>query len=254
MKYLSIILIGILILTSACGEDCTTCDPLFTNNQIEFTNLGEAQEQLFRLDSIIVIGQPGDTIVSSYFLKEEISNNISNERDNPRYQITRSLSVDNGNAFTVVAEDEYEIINTDVLRSYGNVRFNVLNIPARESKMWNGGKFLSSDNVAINIAGEPLEFFKENWPAVFEYSNFAITEEIAGIEYDSVITITQANNDRINEIRFSIEKYAWNVGLVYREMQIFDELCNQSTDICRDDLPWPVRADRGFMLKQWRVQ
>ncbi|MEL6865958.1 MAG: hypothetical protein AAFP19_16145, partial [Bacteroidota bacterium] len=64
-----------------------------------------------------------------------------------------------------------------------------------------------------------------------------------GMMFDSVATIYQADNENAIELRYSIEKYARNIGLVYREMRILD------TQAIVDD-PWEEKAQKGFIIRQ----
>ncbi len=236
-----------------CAEDCENCDPIFLNNQREFIHLGSHQEQIFRLDSILVNGSPGDTTHKKYILKEYVGVDTSSNGQTERFPVTRFLSSDGGVNFFPVINSQYQIVGNDVNRQYGNLPFTVLNLPAILDKSWNGSVYFSSAGVVIEISGEPIALFQGDWQRTFTVSGFEEREVIGGIAYDSVITVTQGDLESLTEIRYSIEKYAWNVGLVYREMKIFDELCDQVNDLCQENKPWELRGDRGFMLRQWRI-
>ena len=251
MKWAYLICLFISCLMLSCGTDCDSCDPIFTSNQVEFANLGEKHEQLFRVDSLIVIGQPGDTVLRSSFLKEII------HQDDPTTQATnyiveRWISED-GQNFTPSNAESYEVINTDVIRQVGNIPFKIMELPYRSMKSWNGAKFFDPADFIITVEGEPINFFAGDWYETFTFSAFEISEEIEGISYDSVITVNWADHTALTEIRAITEKYAWNKGLIYREMFVFDEFCDQASDLCREELRWTVRGDRGFYVKQWRI-
>ena len=254
MKHLIKFLFALLLVQLiACGTDCENCEPIFPNQQMEFSNLGVAQEQLFRVDSILVLGQPGDTVKRSSILKEIIYVDETPDNNTDDFRVQRWTSKDEGLSFTQFATEQYEIQNNELIRSYGNLPFKVLELPYQQQRTWNGARYFDPSNVIITVEGEPLIFFAGEWQDDFELVSFSLSEVVGGIEYDSVITVEQGNHNILTEVRRSVEKYAWKKGLIYREMQIFDELCNQVTIPCRDDLPWELRGHRGFSLKQWRI-
>jgi hypothetical protein len=255
MKILKYFL-GLLCLIQffSCGKDCESCDPIIINQQLEFANLGQAHEQLFRLDSVLVVGFPGDTVKRSYLLKELISEDSDPSFALDVFRVDRFLSRDQGNSFYQSELSQYQFLHNDVTRNYGNLPFKVLELPFKENKKWNGAAYFNPDGLQILVNGEPMEFFKNDWYNDFTYTSFNLFEEVEGTGYDSVITVRQGNYEALNEIRYSIEKYAWKVGLIYKELSIFDESCSQvGSDTCRTGLDWVLRGERGFHMKQWRI-
>ncbi len=244
-----------LVMTCAigCADDCQSCEPIFSNNQLEFTNLGQPHIQLFQVDSVAVNGAPGDTTHRQYILKEHISEGFDQSGAIKQFRIERERSADGGLSFTPLSGGRYEVIGNDVIRTIGNLPFQILDLPAIVNSTWNGASYFSQPTEPLLINGEPIDVFKGDWLSSFEITTFSNSEDVEGVRYDSVITITHVDVDALTERRYSIEKYAWKVGLVYREMQFFDELCDQVGDPCKNDLPWINRANRGFYLKQWRI-
>jgi len=64
-----------------------------------------------------------------------------------------------------------------------------------------------------------------------------------------VISILQTDEEDILAKRYSLEKYAKGVGLIYKELTVLD--CNNTINQCSDNVPWGQRATKGFLLKQF---
>jgi hypothetical protein len=93
-----------------------------------------------------------------------------------------------------------------------NVKFHKLVFPPRKSETWNGN--------AYNVF--------EAWP--YKYKTVHVRETINNFSFDSVITVQQINQENIVEHKFSIEKYAKGIGLVYKEYALYQTNQADSTD------------------------
>ena len=75
--------------------------------------------------------------------------------------------------------------------------------------------------------------------------------------YDLLTLVEGADYENLLNRRLAIEGYAKNIGLVYRELEVFETqcqlCCNGDTGACLD-LPWREKAEGGFIIKQWLVQ
>jgi hypothetical protein len=81
-----------------------------------------------------------------------------------------------------------------------NVRFVKLVFPVQEGQEWNGN--------AKNTLGEENYF----------YQFFDVQRTIGNIRFDSVLQVTQHNESSIVHQIYSEEKYARNVGMIYKRM------------------------------------
>lgn len=87
------------------------------------------------------------------------------------------------------------------------VRFVKLIFPVKEGAEWNG-------NAQNNWA--PCQYTYEAW----NYNIISVnqSETVNGLNFDSVVTVQQININNFVDTKYSIEKYAKNVGLVYKQM------------------------------------
>jgi hypothetical protein len=84
-----------------------------------------------------------------------------------------------------------------------NIRFSKLIFPVKEESSWNGN--------ANNTIGD--------WEYIYNYMDR--TETINGTSFENVLMVTQKDDKNHNQIHreYYVEKYARNVGLVYREIK-----------------------------------
>ena len=107
---------------------------------------------------------------------------------------------------------------------------------------WNGNKFIDEGTV-ISVAGESVTIFK-NW--LYEYRGTGESVEVGGQIYNDVVTVYQADEENLIELRLSYEQYARGIGMIYREMKILDTQCILP---CEGET-WEEKAEKGFIIRQ----
>ena len=127
------------------------------------------------------------------------------------------------------------------IRNEDNLRFIKLVFPISEDKYWDGNAFIDSDNVIVKIAGESIKLY-ERWSYYYDSANEF--ETIGDTDYDNITTVRQVDTENSINKRYSLEKYAKGVGLVYKKMIILN---TQNND---ENIPWEEKAEEGFILEQ----
>jgi hypothetical protein len=113
-----------------------------------------------------------------------------------------------------------------------DVRFTKLAFPANQGATWNGN--------ANNTIGD--------WDYTYNYVN--TDETINGTSFDNVLYVEQKDDKSKNAIhrQFYIEKYAKNIGLVYREIK--DLYSNTVTQNPNGTIkPVEQRIEKGVIYK-----
>jgi hypothetical protein len=124
-----------------------------------------------------------------------------------------------------------------------NLAFIRLVLPPRQGLQWDGNAFLDPATV-VSVAGENLEMFK-NWS--YRIAEDPVAWEIDSLlRFDSVVTVSEADDENLIELRRSTARYAKGVGLVYREAWILDTQC--VTDCM--GMTWEEKAEKGYILRQ----
>ncbi len=113
-----------------------------------------------------------------------------------------------------------------------DVRFTKLSFPIKENASWNGN--------ANNSKGE--------WNYTYKYIDQA--EKINGTMFENVLYVEQKDDKNENRIhrQYYIEKYAKNIGIVYKEIK---DLYSKTVKLYPNGLPIPVeeRITYGVIYK-----
>lgn len=148
------------------------------------------------------------------------------------------------------------LLRRDEQRAYrqeDNLEFIKLIFPPDDNERWDGHVAFDQYR-SIEIAGEPIEIFAD-----WDYRYLSVDEagSIGSISYDALLQVEGADYENLLNRRLALETYARGIGLVYREMEVFETqcqlCCNGNTSECLD-LPWREKAEGGFIIRQWRVE
>jgi len=164
---------------------------------------------VYDVDSTVYDDFTGDTIYFKYRIKEKLAENITDNEGRPAIKMIRYIKQYNPNvsydnmlweikdvwSYTKTART-LEVVEEDV-------RFTKLIFPVVEDATWDGN--------AHNTLGS----------RDYKYSYINRAETINGTAFENVLYVEQKDDKLKNVIHreFYIEKYAKNVGLVYREIK-----------------------------------
>ena len=117
--------------------------------------------------------------------------------------------------------------------------------PVREGTTWDGNQF--DESIQSSVAQQIVRIYRD-----WEYEVLATdaTATVDGVTYEDVLEIQQAEFETVLELRRSKEQYVRDIGLVRREMEIFDTQC---IDPACQQQPWLEKAEAGFQLVQTLV-
>lgn len=239
LKFKFIFFVALLaVVMSSCKDEVETYDAEQLGLNYYPMELGS--EWIYKVDSIVFDNEGADVYNYSSFLKELVAEKYTNEVGDTTYRLERYYkSVDSADwqitdvwATTVTPER--------ITRTEENLKFVTMVFPTYKGQSWEGNVFIDQFETVI-VSGETVEMFK-NW----DYRMLSVDESdtVDSLSFDRVMTISQADDENSIERRFSQEKYARNVGLIYKEQWILD---TQEID---DDLPWEAKAWSGFILTQ----
>ncbi len=164
---------------------------------------------VYDVDSTVYDDNAMDTTYYKYRIKEKLEETyIDNQGRNSikliRYIKMYNPSVSYDNLSWVIKDVWiYTKTNTTLEVVEEDVRFTKLSFPINVDAIWNGN--------ANNTIG--------NWEYKYDYIDK--TETINGITFDNVLLVVQKDDKSKNAIHreYFIEKYAKNVGLIYREIK-----------------------------------
>ena len=239
-QFLTLLAAFSLLLFASCKDESTFEDPIIDETQ-QYFPLQIGKQITYRVDSIIYdpINETEIQVDTSFvYVREIVTDTFTNEVGDLIYTIERSKSFDAAFNWQITDVWAASKSQTRAERYEENLRFVKMVFPVRNGDIWDGNTFID-ETTLYPVAGESMEIFK-SW--FYEVMSTDEPETIGGFTFDEVTTIQQANEENLIERRYSLEKYAKGVGLVYREMEIYD------TQNINESIPWEEKADKGFKL------
>ena len=191
---------------------------------------------VYDVDSTVYDDFALDTTYTKYRIKEKLEEIYVDNQGRQAIKLVRYIkmydsliSYDNI-AWTVKDVWNYTKTNTSLEVVEEDVRFTKLSFPIKIDATWNGN--------ALNTIGE--------WNYTYDYINQS--ETINGVHFENVLLVVQ-KNDKNNAIHreYFIEKYAKDVGLVYREIKDLES----NTIKVQNGIIIPVeqRIEKGVIYK-----
>lgn len=229
------------VLFISCGEDVTlNLDDFDTGSRYHPASLDRFW--IYKIDSLTITN--GGSVVSSStsFLRESLVSSFLNPDGDTTFILERAFSSSqNGPYFTT---DRWTLEKTEdrLLRVEENLQFVKLLFPIQVGTTWNGNLF--DDQLISSVSQQQIRIYRD-----WEYSVLSDNDEVTveGVNYQDVVTVQQAEFETALELRRSREEYAPDVGLIRREMEIFDTQC---IDQACQAQPWLDKAMAGFQLTQ----
>ncbi len=252
LKYLKAPVLFFCLLSAACGER-ETAPPAEDEAaaQYAYFPLRIGQYRNYQVDSVVydfAVAGGTQRDSSRTFLREVVTDTF---RDQTRQLVFTVEQYERKNAnqpWQIRRIGTAARTPTQAIRTDNNLRFLKLVFPLDRRSEWNGNLWIDADR-EIEVAGERIKPFA-NWQ--YEVDTLDKPAQIGRFRFDSVLTVTEANQTNIIERRFSRVKYAKNVGLAFREQEIFDsQYCNQ-TPVPADcsTRPWRQKAQKGYSIRQ----
>lgn len=227
---------------------CTKKSDLTLDYGYEYFPLEVGKYWVYNIDSTIYIRHPDGSIipeVRSSQLKEQIVGSHIDGSGNEVYKIERFDRANPSLPWTIRDVWVSHIENNQAHRVEENYRFIKMIFPIKENGIpWDGNAFIDK-LTTISVGGETLQPF-EYW--AYEYQEVDLSRYVGGFDFDSTLTVLQVDEDNHIKRRYSKEVYAKGVGLVEKEMKIFDSQCEYIE--CYEGIPWEEKAEEGFILRQ----
>ncbi|MEO7835244.1 MAG: hypothetical protein ABIR50_07985 [Ginsengibacter sp.] len=174
----------------------------------------------YDLDSTVFTNFGQDKTIRHYQAQYRIDAQITDNSQRTGFTINRFLRKDStqpwqiDNVFTAFpTSNSIELIQD-------NLRFIKLILPIKEGFSWKGNSYLPFDPYRSYVFANPA--FTEDWNYIYEDVNAPTT--IGSNNFDNTITVFEVNDStgdpkttEYAEKTFGIEKYAKNVGLIYKD-------------------------------------
>lgn len=202
------------------------------------------KEWIYRTDSILFSLRSKVVIDTSYsYVRELVTDTFRDGQNRLIYRLEVYRSDDGVSNWSLTGTNYIEINNLHLIKRENGLSFVRLVFPVSKNKAWDGNVYIQP-KTQINVQGELIEPY-EHW--FYYYSYIDKPETIESKHYDKVCLVEEVDDENIIQKRYSIAKYARNVGMIYREVWFLD---TQNTQF---GLPFIERAEKGLILRQYLV-
>lgn len=232
----------------ACSDKKEVLD---TEPVTDFVILQPGKYITYRLDSLVFVDFQKTPETHHYEVKHVVDAAITDNLGRPAYRIyryIRAVGADDWNAngsYLITAVDKQIELTED------NLRFIKLHGPIREGFNWKGNSYLPTDPYGTFGYNFSNDDDMPDWN--YRYFPAEATFTYEGETYNDVITVEQEDDSSnipvTDEESYgyktrSVEKYAKNIGLVYRQYELWEYQPNLSG-------PDPYYI--GFGVTMWMI-
>ncbi|HWR33418.1 MAG TPA: hypothetical protein VN451_07830 [Chitinophagaceae bacterium] len=258
MRFSSIYRICFAVFITFFILSCNKKEDFVTDQLKDYIPLIPGKYISYRLDSMVFTNFGRNTEVHKYQVKDVVDALITDNLGRPSYRVFRFIrdSVDasswtpaqpwsnSGTYFITPLFDQFELIEN-------NLRFIKLHLPVTNAYNWKGNKYLPTDPY-----GPLFNFSNDDNMADWDYYYDGNTSSFSykGNNYTDVRSIEEVNESFNVPITTpsayaaksrSVEKYSKNIGLVYREHELWEYQPNTGNPA------GPYKT--GFGITQWMI-
>lgn len=229
MRIFSPVRLSLLAILSTAFFSCNEKEEFAAEALADYIPLTAKKYITYRLDSMVFTNFGRETEIHKYQVKHIIDTLITDNIGRPSYRVYRYLSDSTGTQpwqpagsyFITPLSDQVEVIED-------NLRFIKIHSPIRNGFSWKGNKYLPADpySTLFNFSNDDS---MEDWDYYFDGEANSFT--YGGINYSDVFSIEQIDEAFNVPITTptayaaksrSVEKYSKNIGLVYREYELWE--------------------------------
>jgi hypothetical protein len=235
------LLLGVVLLMVSCGDETKRLDR--STFGFEFFPLEESQYWVYKVEETLIKSEGMQNSTSTFFVREDVTESFVNTIGDTIYKIQRSISDDINGVFVPTDVWTAELTENAAYRVEENLEFVKMIFPFSVGTTWEGNLFDNQTDVIV--AENEVKVYKD-W-GNYEVAAKGIPFSVEGENYTNVTRIDQANFESAIERRYAVEYYATGVGLIQKELEIFDTQC-----VCEGQT-WLQKAEAGFKLTQTLV-
>ena len=194
LKYIFLLLITIYLISCRSDNDAVVSPNLNHN----YAGLAVGNFVIYNVDSITYDDFTASVDTSQFQIKEKIESQLVDLEGDNSYRIERYRKEKDSINWVLIDVWSSKLVATNYQKVEENVRFIKLVFPIRANKTWNG-------NIKNNLGEQQYHFSAVHQPAI-----------IGGFPLDSVSTVLQAENINLISENLFEEKFATNIGMVYK--------------------------------------
>lgn len=265
MRLLLISRLSLIALFSSFLFSCNEKEEFTSEKMEEYMPLAPGKYITYRLDSMVFTNFGTVTQIHKYQVKFVVDAQIADNLGRPSYRIYRFIrdSVDatswtpvqpwtnNGTFYITPLSDQLEVIED-------NLRFIKLHLPIKDGFTWKGNRYLPSGTCSgatgpycalYNFSNDEdmadWDFFYDGNPTSFSYRGNTYANVLTVEEADESVNVPITIPSAYAAKSRAVEKYAKNIGLVYREYELWEYQPNIANPSASHKI--------GFGITQWMI-
>ena len=195
-NYLLYILVLIfLILLSSCEKDSTIKENLF----YEYYPVEVGHWIMYDVDAVVYDDFTGSVDTFYYQVKEVFESSFTDDAGNETIRLERFVRDDPDDNWQIKSVWTARRLPSRVEKVEENIRYIKLVFPPKVNKTWDGNAYNTKPEQTYKITQthEP--------------------HAVNGLQLDSVVTVVQADFETLISKEYKVEKFALNIGMVYKE-------------------------------------
>ncbi len=207
--------------------------------ETEYYPLGNDKVWEYQIDSTIYDNAGNSKTMSTTFVRETMQGPIEESETEVSYLLEVAKKTNLTDIYFPTDQWILRFRDNKLIRIEENLSFVKLIFPPNLETVWEGNQF--DPDTEIFVAGDPIQAYKDwDYRVLDRLDTLTVGEK----SYNNILQVQQANSENQIEKRYSIEHYAFGIGLIEREMWILD---TQDFDSAQ---PWVEKAEQGFILRQ----
>ncbi len=229
MRIVSLTRISLLATLVITLFSCNEKEEFVTDKASDYMLLAPGKYITYRLDSL-VFSNFGRTIETHrYQVKDQVDALITDNLGRPSYRVYRYIrdSVGlqswqpSGTYMVTPLADQVEVIED-------NFRFIKMHMPLKDGFSWKGNKYLPNEpydpayTFSNDISIQDWDFYYDGSASSFSHRGNNYTDVFSVEEVDESFNVPIISPASYASKSRGVEKYAKNIGLVYREYTLWD--------------------------------
>lgn len=252
MRHHPIIRISLIIFIFSTFIACNEKEEFTTDKITDYVSMAPGKYITYRIDSLVFTNFGRTIETHRYQVKDQVDALITDNLGRPSYRVYRYLRDSLGltvwqpiGAYYVTPlPDQIEVIED-------NFRFIKLHMPMKDGFSWKGNRYMPNEpyypsypfNNDVSI--QDWNFYYDGGSSSFSYRGNNYTDVYTVEEQNDVTNVPITLPTSYASRSRAIEKYSKNIGLVYREYELWDYQPNTGGS------GGPFYT--GFGIKKWMI-
>ncbi len=213
IKFGVLVVFAVMSLLS-CNRENT---PIQAEDAMGYMPMTVGKYIVYKLDSTNYVGYNLNPVLSSHFAKDEVTSKTTDNLGRESFRVVRFIKKNLSDAWVAAATMMVTPLPKSIEVIDNNLRFIKLMNPVTSTFSWKGNSYIETQGAYSDYK------YLEDWE--YQYDSIRLEKKYNNLIFPETITVRQAdltsgilnNPAAYSEKNYSVEVYARNVGLVYKD-------------------------------------